>query len=348
MAILLSDGGALKPTTEHQTSGGYAPVAIGKPLAIEMRAFYPGRIKRDWGNKAELMVTTQTRVGPSNEAAPRIINMLVKGYDYRAAEPIRSYGGDIYGDGMLYYTKSYTGATIRTTLRAVELNKIGGQSFDALTNTLKSLGKLAHFTEFVPYLAAAGLATRVVQALLRVLLRNDRLAVASQDLYFDSEDDHILQAGRYVMWPDGIGPSEHEMMRNFHLAGRGGTKANLLVDANNELFKVSPYFVLRIEGKKRAGYDEFEIGAGSAILLEQWADRKLGQAVFTAARDLARQVNDAKQLTAIADLIEELRDTRKKKGRAALIERIDAHHALVSKHNRDLLELLLEPIVRPV
>lgn len=345
MAILLSDGGELKPTTEHQTSGGYAPVAIGEPLAIEMRTFYPGRIKRDWGNKAELMVTTQTRVGPANEAAPRVINMLVKGYDFRAAEPIRSYGGDIYGDGMLYYTKSYTGATVRLTLRAVELNKIGGQSFDALTDTLKSLGKRAHFTEFVPYLAAAGLATRVVQALLRVLLRNDRLAIASQDLYFDSADDHVLQAGRYVMWPDGIGPSDSEMMRDFRLAGRGGTKANLLVDASNELFKACPYFVLRIEGQKRVGYDDFEIGAGSAALLEQWADRNLGQAVFTEVRELARLVNDAHQLGAIADLIEELRGTRKKKERTALIERVGAHRALVSRHNGDLLELLLEPLL---
>ena len=347
MAILLSDGGELKPTTERQRSGGYAPVTIGRPLAIELRTFYPGHIRRDWGNKAELMLTTQTRVGPSNESAPRIINMLVKGYDFRAAEPIRSYGGDIYGDGMLHYTKSYTGATVRTTLRAVELNKIGNESFDALTRTLKSLGRLAHFTEFVPYLTAAGLATRVVRALLRVLLRNDRLAIASQDLYFDSEDDHILQSGRYVMWPDGIGPTEAEMMQHFKLAGRGGTRANLLIDtSNNALFKAAPYFVLRIEGKKRGGYDEFEIGAGSAALLEQWADRDRGQAVFSAVRALARDLNDARQLGAIAELIEELDATRKKKQRTALIERIVAHRDLVSKRNGDLLAALLEPLVR--
>ncbi len=346
MAILLSDGGTLKPTTEKQTAGGYGRIEIGKPLAVEMRTFFPGRIRREWGNKAELMVTTQTRVGPSNETAPRIINMLIKGYDFRSAEPIRSYGGHIYGDGMLYYTKSYTGATLRTTVRGVELNKIGGASFDALTDTLKSLGKLAHFTEFVPYLSAAGLATRVVQSLLRVLLRNDRLAIASQDLYFDSTDDHILQAGRYVLWPDGTGPSEDEMMQDFHLAGRGGTKANLLVDSKNRVYKGSPYFVLRIEGKKKSGYEQFAIGAGSAALLEKWADRKLGQSVFGAVQDLARQVNDAKQLSAIGELMDELRSARKKSVRAKLVTRIKAHHALVSKDNNDVLARLLQPVVR--
>ena len=121
MILLSKKNGTFAPATSAANLG--APIEIGKPIGLSLLSFFPGTIKKDWGGKAEIMISSEIRYGPSNQSAPRRINMLLQNYDFEKASAIQNYGGDVYGDPMLYYSKAYAGQRIGLTLRGVETDR---------------------------------------------------------------------------------------------------------------------------------------------------------------------------------------------------------------------------------
>jgi hypothetical protein len=329
MALLLSIDGSLTVATNKHPGGKYKPVAINKP---------------EWGGRAELMFTSQVRVGPINKPAPRLVNMILRRYNFKAAVPVQNYGGDVYGDKMLYYTKAYAGQRVGITLRGVELDKVGPKTWEGITSTLTSIGTLARFTPAAPYLAAAGLAAKLAKTFLRAIKRNDRLTVQRTDFYFDEYNQKLLQAGRYLFWTGGV--RTNSMQKNYRLTGKGDPEPNRLVNkTDGSLFRNTPYIVVQIDGKRRRAYEDFEIGAGSAELLEAWGDKDAGAEIFQTIRELASQVNDARQLKEIIGLKEDLKKAKTRKDKAKIKEKIKAHSELFSKESGELLKELLEPVL---
>jgi hypothetical protein len=307
-----------------------------------MLTFFPGKDIKEWGKKAEVMITSQVRVGPSNEPAPRRVNMFLRGYEFKKAEPITEWGGDVFGDRMLHYTRAYAGQRIGVTLRGVEVDKSDPKHWKGLRNTIDTIGNLGLFTSAAPYLAAAGLATKMAETLLKAINRNDRLTVQRQDLHFDEPNRKILQAGRYLFWSSG--PKPQTMKSQYRLTGEGDDRPNLLVDKNSgALYKESPYFVLQVDGKKQKPYEDFEIGARSAELLEKWGDKEAGATIFQTIQELARQVNDAHQLKEVKDLMRDLKKSTAEEDKAKTRKKIKAQTELFSKGNVDLLRELLSP-----
>ncbi len=345
MAILLSIDGNLTVATNKHPGGKYNPVAINKPLSIQLLTFFPGANIKEWGGRAQLMFTSQVRVGPSNKPAPRLVNMILRRYDFKAAVPVQDYAGDVYGDPMIYYTKAYADQKVGITLRGVELDKVGPKTWKGITSTISSVGTLALFTPAAPYLAAAGLAAKLAEAFLRAINRNDRLTVQRTNFYFDEYNRKLLQAGRYLFWTGGV--KTNSMKKNYRLTGKGDPEPNLLVNkTNGSLFRDTPYIVVQIDGKRRRAYEDFEIGAGSAELLEAWGDKDAGAVIFQTIRELASQVNDARQLKEIIGLKEDLKKAKMKKDKAKIKEKIKAHTELFSKESGELLTELLKPVLK--
>jgi hypothetical protein len=341
MPVLLDVETGLAPTTTSHTVQGLPPVAIGKPLAIHLLSFFPGVIKSDWGGRAELMITSQTRLGPSNKPAPRLVNMMLKGYDFRRAQPVVDYGGDVYGDRMFFYTKAYASQRVGITLRGVELDRVGDKTWKGITSTISAVGNLALFAPAAPYLAAAGLTARMAKTLVTAFSRNDRLTIQRTDLFFGAKHKRLLQAGRYVFWSGG--PNAKQMARNWRLSGEGDELPNVVVSKlDGGLFRAVPYLVIQIDGQQRKEYDDFEIGAGSAELLEQYGDKEIGAAIFQAIRELAGQVNDARQLSEVNGLIDDLGKAETDEDKALIKAKIKAHSELFSEDNGDLLKTLLK------
>jgi len=344
MPVLLSIGGALEPTTTKHTGGDYSDVevAIGNPLGIQILTFFPGTNIKEWGKKSEIMITSQVRVGPKNEPAPRMVNMMLRNYKFKEAEPIRNYGGDVYGDRMVYYTKAYAGQRIGVTLRGVEMDKVDDSAWNGITSVIGNIGKIALFTPAAPYLAAAGLGTKIAQTLVKAINRNDRLALHRTDFSFDEENQTILQSGRYVFWKGGA--NSKTMKNRYRLTGKGDDIPNIIVDKNDDSqwYKDSPYFVLQMDSKKRKSYDDFEIGAGSAALLEKWGDKDTGPIILKSIQKIASQVNDAKQLSEIRDHWKELKDADSEEEKKNIREKIDARTELLSEDNSELIKDLLD------
>jgi hypothetical protein len=344
MPVLLSIQGSLNPTTAIHPGGGYVnvPVAIGKPLGIQMLTFFPGSNIKEWGNKAEIMITSQLRAGPRNEPAPRMVNMMLRNYEFKKAEPIRSYGGDVYGDRMLYYTKAYAGQRVGVTLRGVEMDKVDDGAWDSAIAVARDVGKLALFTPAAPYLAAAGLAAKMAKTLVKAINRNDRLALQRTDFYFDEPHQTILQSGRYVFWKGGV--NSDRMKTQFRLTGKGDPIPNILVNNNDasQWYKGSPYFVLQMDSKKRRSYEDFEIGAGSAALLEKWGDKDAGATVLKSIQKIAFQVHDAKQLSEMRDHWKELEEAGSEEEKKKIREKIRARTKLLSEDNSEFIKELLD------
>lgn len=346
MGLLISVNGSLETPTDKLVSRIYPAVDFGKPLGIQMLAFFPGNNIDRWGNKAELMVTSQVRIGPSNEPAPRLVNMLLRNYNFRRSNPVTDYGGDVYGDRMFYYTKAYAGQRIGITLRGVEIDKLGKRTWEGITRTISGLGHLALFTSAAPYFAAAGLAVKMANTLLRAIMKNDRLITQSKDFFFNEPNHVILQSGRYLLWEGN--PKAGTVKSKFRLTGRGDPIPNLLVSKKDgALYKVTAYFVLQIDGRKREAYNDFEIGAASSEILERWGDKEAGAVIFKTIRELAGQVNDARHLSEIMALHKKLKHTRSKTKKNKLREMMNAHTKLLSDDNGYFLKDLLKPVLKP-
>jgi hypothetical protein len=267
--------------------------------------------------------------------------MMLRGYDFKHPEPVTDYGGDVYGDRMLHYTKAYAGQRFALTLRGVELDKVGPKTWEGITSTIESLGNLALFTSAAPYLAAAGLATKMARTLLSALMRNDRLTIQRTDFYYDDPNHSILQAGRYLFWTGG--PSSQVMKARFRLSGKGDDKTNLLVEKESgSKYTQTPYLIVQIDGKERKEYADFEIGAGSADLLEKWGDKDAGATIFQTIKELATQVNDARQLREVRDLVRDLAKAKTEDEKAKIKEKMKARAELFSETNGDLLKDLLK------
>jgi hypothetical protein len=346
MAVLLCNkNGALVPATTEINAG--APIEIGKPMGLSMLSFFPGTIKNDWGGKAEIMITSEIRFGPMNQAAPRRINMLLQKYNFREAPVISDYGGDVYGDPMLYYSKAYAGQRIGLTLRGVETDKISPSTWKGMEKVISTVGNLALFTSAVPYIGYISIAKNIVRILSKALIRNDRLQTSRVDLYFREENKKLLQTGRYLIWEQVKGAHWATLAKNYRLTGAGSPEPNQLVSIKDGTpFKAAPYFVVQLDRKTRKAYADFEIGAGSAELLENWGDKSLGSTVLDSVQQLAKQVNDANQLTHIEDLVRDLKKAGNDTERAKIKEQIKAHSELFTKNNSALLNELLSSYLK--
>lgn len=346
MAILLSKKkGTLVPTTTAINAG--APIEIGKPIGISLLSFFPGTLKKDWGGKAEIMITSEIRFGPMNQSAPRRINMLLQGYDFKQASTISNYGGDVHGDPMLYYSKAYAGQRVGLTLRGVETDKFKSSTWKGMDNIISTIGGLALFTAAAPYLAYISVAKKIAKILVKAISRNDRLQTSRADLYFGEDNKKILQAGRYVIWEQQQGAGSATLAKKYKLTGAGASEPNRLVSIKESSpFKVAPYFVVQIDRKARKEYENFEIGAGSAKLLENWGDKPLGATIFDSIQQLAEQVNDAKQLTKIEDLIRDLKKAKTGDEKQKIKDKIKAHTELFTKNNSALLSELIASFLK--
>ena len=341
MSVVLSIDGSLVTTTTKHPGGSYSAIDIGKPLGIQLLTFFPGTNIQEWKGKAELMITSQVRIGPSNKSAPEHVNMILRGYNFRQAEPVRNYGGDVYGDRMLYYTKAYAGQKIGITLRGVELDKINRETWDGITATIGALGRVAQFTPAAPYFAAAGVASRMFKTIVKAINRNDRLTIQRSDFFYDEPHRRILQSGRYLLWGKETKPQT--MRSHYRLTGEGDDVANVLVEKEYEIpYRNSPYLVLQIDAKERKSYNNFEIGAGSAELLKKWGDKRTGTTILHTMQELARQVNDARQLDDIKSLFKDFGTTKSEVKKTNIRKKIKAHTELFSKDNGDLLKMLLK------
>ncbi len=346
MSVLLSNGGELVSTSTEHPGTGYKPVTIGQPLAIELLTFFPGANIKEWGNKAELMITSQIRLGPSQDPAAKQINMLLRNYKFRNAMPVQDYGGDVFGDPMLFYTKAYAGQRLGLTVTGVELDKISPSLWAGIRATLSNIGSMAFFTSAAPYLGAAGIGVKVAKLLTKGIMRNDRLQINRFDFRYASMDQRLLQSGRYVFWNHAEGPTSSGMRSKYKLTGSDYDTPNVLVSKEDDetRYEDTPYFVVRIDAKKRAEYNDFEIGAQSAELLAKWGDKTPSATIFEAIGDLAEQVNDASQLSTLNSLLREFKRADSEE-QEKLKAQIEARLKLFSEDNSDFVQGLMEGVL---
>jgi hypothetical protein len=228
------------------------------------------------------------------------------------------------------------------TLRGVETDKFRPSTWKGLDKTISQIGNLALFTAAMPYVAYLNIAKNIARILLKALSRNDRLQTTRVDLYFGESNKKILQTGRYVIWERQQGAGYATITKNYRLTGAGDAEPNTLISIkDNSPFKRTPYFVLQVDRKTKKDYEDFEIGARSAELLENWGDSSLGATMLDSVQQLAEQVNDAKQLAHIEDLTRDLKKAKTDEEKKKIKERIKAHAELFTKNNSALLNELL-------
>ena len=346
MPILLSINNELNSTTTPHPGGQYESVEIGKPLGIELLTFFPGTNFKEWGFSSsrygEIMVSSQIRSGPSNEPAPELINIMVRKYSLNPPEPIQNLGGDRYGDKMLFYTKAFTGGRIGITFKGTELDKIPKNIWDGLTTSIKDVGNIALFTPVAPYLSGLGVAARALRIITRAFMRNDRLHLSRIDMEYQSPDSFILQSGRYLIWSNQ-GPAWQTIKNKYRLTGRGDVVPNVLVSKETgELFNSSPYLIFSIDAEEKDSYANFEIGARSAKLLEEWGDRKGSKAFFDTVQGLAANINDAKQLAHMKEEIKNFNQAATEGDKEEARKRISAYSKLLTEENEELISALLK------
>ena len=243
---------------------------------------------------------------------------------------------------MLHYSKAYAGQRVGMTLHGVEADKFGSRTWKGVDKMISMIRSLALFTAAAPYFQYIDIVRNIGRILLKAISRNDRLQTSRADLYFDEENKKILQSGRYLIWEQTLGAGSATLMKDYKLTGPGDIEPNRLVSIKGgSLFRVTPYFVIQIDRKPRKLYEDFEIGAASAKLLEDWGDQPRGAAIFDSIQKISERINDAKQLGEIDDLIRDLKKAKTDEKKQRIKESVKAHIELFTRNNSALMCELL-------
>lgn len=333
MAVLIADDQGKLHTPGTKLSNAEA-LEIGQPFGIELRTFWPGNNIKEWGKRAEILITAQIRTVPQPEAAQRRIVLLLKNYPFKRPFPIQDIGGDVFGDKMIFYSKSFEGHAFRMTLRGVEVDGMGDKFYEQARTAIGKIGQLAYFTSAAPYLAAAGVVTRLVNLFEKWFAKDDRLSTQRTDLDFDKAGNtKHLQSGRYLFWDsnwDGA-PKPNQMRAKYRISGGADELPNLVVGNEDAIeYRGVPYFVVKVSSDTRSEYDNYVIGANSAQLLNDFGADPDDYNIINAIEDAAKAINDAHQMK---DIIK----TSRALGRADAAEK-DALKKLLTAQVKNLTD----------
>lgn len=349
MPYLIDIDGKLRSTAGDHISKDYEPLKIGKPLAIELLTFYPGHIKDDWGGKSEILLTTQIRDKPRSKPGPQYINMMLKGYDYKAHRPITNYGDTVSGDKMIYYTKAYLGQDIGLTINGYEMDKIGESNWNKISDVISKASTLAYFTPAASLLLSINLGTKFVKLLANVLSKNDRLVLEWIDLNFNGKNRNKLKSGRYIFFSDNKNKEIKKIIRNNYRLTRDTDEdyePNILIETKTgKEFESLPYIVIEVSPSENKAYEDYEIGAGSAKIIEEYGINKQGITLEN-IKELAQNVNDAKQLSKLKDLVSEYDDATDDANKALVKSKIDAQTQLFSNINQDFVKDIISSVIK--
>ncbi len=300
MAVLIADDNGTLHTPGSRLTNADA-IEIGKPLGVELRTFWPGTEIKEWGSNAEILITAQIRTDPQPQAAQRRIVLLLKKYPFKKPFAIQDIGGDVFGDKMIFYSKSFEGQSFRLTLRGVEVDGMGDKFYQQAQSVIGKVGQLGYFSAAAPYLAAAGMVTQLVNLFEKWFVKDDRLSTQRTDLDFGKTTGNTkhLQSGRYLFWDSKWpgAPSPKQMRSGYQISGGADDLPNLVMSlANGEEYQGVPYFVTEISSQERSEYNEYVIGANSAQLLNDIGADPEDFSFLNAVEDAARAINDASHL----------------------------------------------------
>ncbi len=284
MPFALSVNGELKsltyaPGEDESRSTGYNPISIGKPLVVRYLNFFlkiPNttssgsgddelwyRSGGDDNSSEEVMITTFVKTTEEKKGAAEVINyynpeMLFK----NGISSLDSFGGELYGHELCYYTKSYLGETVRLTTKIMELDDASVQ-LSEIADGIERIGSAPMFIEYLPYVATAKAATNIIGKLLKFLDRDDPIVKGiSLDLFYNVPHAKKLQSGRIVC-VDGL--SEKELLSKYALS-----QNNILINKKtNEEYQTTSYYVLQVNSETNKLYDGFEYYQGAAELLSK-------------------------------------------------------------------------------
>ena len=280
MPTFASVNGSLSiPSDDHPNEERYTPLAVGRPLCIEILHWALGDV-RDWWGKAEIMSASRAALGAGRKRGAAVLHFIrggIEPFDY-----VDQLGADRDANRMIFYTPSYDGKELGLTIQYVELDGIAKKHTEKLGQALMGLGRLAPFAAQLPHLAVLPEVVELGRRVYNFLNDNDRIMTERIDFKFDDSDFNRLRAGRYVV-VDGSHRID-EFVTTYRLAEAGPLKNRLIKgdgeSADREIR--SPYVVFRVTCKERPEYASFEVESAAQEMVE---------AVLN-SRDLSEEVSD--------------------------------------------------------
>lgn len=338
MSVFLSINGSLTSASDQHPGGGaYTPVAVGAPLAIQVLTFFPGNDVKEFGRYAEIMLSSHLKEGPSNEPAAKRVLLLETNWDTKNPKPITDWGGDSFGDKMVFYAKSFTGERLSLTLSGAEIdvsNKRIEQVKTAISNVTSGLSTFASFTPAGPFIALGGSAAKTLLKIYQLAQRNQKLSIRDIDFSLNSINERPLQSGRFVLVADDTLPASFKTTYKLN-------SENLLVHTNTEApYETSPYWVLKINNETHQGYDDFDMWSGVSKLLGDFDDSNIDIAAGAAEAlvEVAGELHDGMQLKEVSTLLGKYNNNRKPE----TLEQLRAHAKLLSPTTLTLFKPFLD------
>ncbi|MDD3043492.1 MAG: hypothetical protein PHW56_11290, partial [Methanosarcinaceae archaeon] len=197
---------------------------------------------------------------------PEFINYFNPHTEFKNGH-FRLSGSDLqhYGHELCYYTKSYLGETVRLATKIVELDRGDKEKLQILEDESKKVLELPLFAQFLPAKASAPLVSKGISCIgdLWGHIDRDDIILGGHDLSlsFNKAQGPRLQSGRIVCIP---GKEKEEFIGKYTLK-----PDNRLVDRENNEYTEGSYYVVRVENRKNAPYENFDHFRQAAELLEQ-------------------------------------------------------------------------------
>lgn len=272
MSVFFSDKTRLHlPEFPHSPDDRYEPIGRGKPLCVEIIHMAFGNVK-DWWGKSEILVSSWAKTGEHAAAGARAVNVMRTGID--PYDHLSNLGAAEYGHQLVYYTPNYQGGTLRLSIEYSEVDKLKKEGIQTLGRALQGLAALPIFQPELAYLALAPEALELARKAYNIINRNDRFLFEHLDLTLSVPDSNVLSAGRYVLVRGGYSQKftqnyslnyDNKLYASDRLAEEAGLK-----DA---------YAVLRIDGKERPEYKDFEATSTAQEIVDAAVNEKMTESL---------------------------------------------------------------------
>lgn len=302
MGVAISVNGRLRSvydqfSSSEERSDGYTQVQIGKPLLIRYLNFFLKFATDE--KKNELMISTFVKTKETKEASAEAINYFNPKADFENNElTISTFGAELYGHPLIYYTKSYLGESIYLTSKVMELDKISDKTRNTIKNGLTTLSSLPSFAEFLPYIAGINVGVSLFSNIINFFNKDDPIIEGfNLDLIFNLNNVCRLQSGRFVCVQS---LTNSELTTNDKFSLRKDNK--LIHNDTGQEYKDSSYFVVQVDSKNNRRYENFDYFLGAADMLKQ-TNRGSNQVEnINSIVELLKSYNDIKAIHEIEKL----------------------------------------------
>ncbi|EPA93652.1 hypothetical protein [Pseudomonas sp. G5(2012)] len=253
----------LEPRLEVTEAGSFTPIGIGKPLTVELRHVYTGRLPKSgrlFGRRKDVAVISSVKDYSIFAASSRALNFIERQLEAHSHLKVPSAFSN--GTPVIAYYPSVVADSLTLSVE-LATDDFPEEFVEQASKGLQAAGGIPLLMPYAGYLLGAGVIVHLAGNLSNVLLDGGAEFTITESIPFDSPGVPGARADFRLLCHAQNLPIDYDYVAGQGLVHRE-TKALYAGD--------EPYIVISLDGKSRPGLEEFAPTIASASVLKRFFD----------------------------------------------------------------------------